>query len=138
MDEHLEQRDIRDFLAEEEAKWNAMSAEEREALIAANKAANEEYERKNAGKSIEQIFGEGMAESLGKPDWLYGDLPKLTREYFDKFIELVGEENIQWITYAEYPANFAKWNNPEPLYRGQYLVSPDGQARAKKYTDSLS
>lgn len=133
MDRNIEQKSVEDFIKEYEDRWNYMTPEEQEAQRAANLAEQEEWERKNAGKSIEQIMGEGLAESMGMPDWKYGDLPKLTKEYFDKFVEIVGEDNIRWLTYVKYPANFRKWNNPEDLYRGQYLLSPAGQVRAKAY-----
>lgn len=137
MDEHIEQKSVEDWLAEHQAWWDSLTPEEQEATIAKNKAEQEEWERKNAGKSIDQIFGEGIAESMGKPDWKYGDLPKLTKEYFDKFVDIVGEENLHWITFAQYPANFMKWGNKEELFRGQYLLSPEGQERAKKYAETL-
>lgn len=137
LDSDIEQRDVSDWLAEHQAKWDAMTPEEQEEQRAKNLAEQKAWEEKNAGKSIEQIMGESIAEELGKPGWLYGDLPKLTKEYFDKFIDIIGEENIHWITLAQYPANFAFLNNEEPLYRGQYLVSPEGQKRGKKYVDSL-
>ena len=35
-------------------------------------------------------------------DWTYRDLPRLTPKLMVEFIELVGETNIRWITYADY------------------------------------
>lgn len=136
LDSDIEQRDVNEWMEEHNRWWNSLSPEEQEARRAKNLADQKEWEEKNAGKSISQIMGESIAEMLGKPDWLYGDLPKLTKEYFDKFVDIIGEENIHWITLAQYPANFGKWNNQEPLYRGQYLVSPEGQKRGKEYAAS--
>lgn len=55
--------------------------------------------------------------------WIYRDLPRMSHEYFDKFVELVGEENIAWITLADY--GFTK--------RGQLLISPTGMANISAY-----
>jgi len=67
-------------------------------------------------------------ETLGEPfatrsyfaeGYVYRDLPKMSPEYFDKFIELVGEENIVWLTLADYGHS----------KRGQLLLSPEGQQK---------
>lgn len=132
MDEHLKQRDVNDWLAEHQARWDAMTPEEQEVTIAKNKAANEEWERKNAGKSIDQIAGEALAESMGLPDWTYTDLPKITQDVMDEFVESVGSDNLKWITMAQYK----NWG-PEKLdlVRGQVLISPAGmQILKEKYS----
>jgi hypothetical protein len=123
MDEHLQTRDVNDWLEEHNKWWDSLSLEEQEAERAKNKAINEEWERKNAGKSIDQIFGEGIAEELGKPDWTYKDLPRMVPELFYTFIEIVGEENLHWIAMANYGDTL----------RGQVLISPVGMEKLKKF-----
>jgi hypothetical protein len=123
MDEHLQTRDVNDWLEEHNKWWDSLSLEEQETERAKNKAINEEWERKNAGKSIDQIFGEGIAEELGKPDWTYKDLPRMVPELFYTFIEIVGEENLHWITMANYGDTL----------RGQVLISPVGMEKLKKF-----
>lgn len=58
---------------------------------------------------------QGLPKSLGKPDWTYKDLPRMLPEVKDDFIKLIGEENIEWITFAEYD---------DGSVRGQVLLSP--------------
>jgi hypothetical protein len=123
MDEHLQTRDVNDWLEEHNKWWDSLSLEEQEAERAKNKAINEEWEQKNAGKSIDQIFGEGIAEELGKPDWTYKDLPRMVPELFYTFIEIVGEENLHWIAMANYGDTL----------RGQVLISPVGMEKLKKF-----
>lgn len=48
--------------------------------------------------------------------WVYRDLPKLSYEMFDKLVAMIGEENIVWLTQADYGTS----------KRGQLLVSPAG------------
>lgn len=78
-----------------------------------------------------------MIEELEKQGWIYGDLPKLNRENFDKFLDIVGENNIKWLTLAQYPTNFGKWNNKVELFRGQYMLSPEGKERIRTWLESL-
>lgn len=56
--------------------------------------------------------------------WQYLDLPRMTPEWFDKFITIAGEENIVWLTMANYGET----------RRGQILLSPKGQQRFSEYT----
>lgn len=62
-----------------------------------------------------------LAKSMGKEGWSYKDLPNMTKEYFDKFKEIVGEGNIEFITYAT-----RTWPDNSVTYRGQVLISPQG------------
>lgn len=62
---------------------------------------------------------QGLPKSLGKPDWTYKDLPRMLPEVKDDFIKLIGEENIEWITFAEYD---------DGSVRGQVLLSPVAMA----------
>ncbi len=43
-------------------------------------------------------MGLEIAESVGKPDWTYHDLPKMKKDNFDAIISIIGEDNICWIT----------------------------------------
>lgn len=63
-------------------------------------------------------------------DWVYRDLPNMLPEFMDKFIDIVGEENIRWITFAE-----RTWRGEETTQRGQLLVSPEGLKRIKAYNN---
>jgi hypothetical protein len=61
--------------------------------------------------------GEPFAgETLRADGWEYRDLPRMTPEYFDKLIEIIGEKNIRWLTFADYG----------DTKRGQFFISPDG------------
>ena len=73
-------------------------------------------------KQFSMLLDEAMQElpkSLGKPDWTYKDLPRMLPEVKDDFIKLIGEENIEWITFAEYD---------DGSVRGQVLLSPVAMA----------
>lgn len=60
-------------------------------------------------------------ETLLADGWQYRDLPKLSYELFDQLVEWIWEENIRWLTVADY-------GNSK---RGQFLISPDGIERLK-------
>lgn len=113
---------VKDWLKEHEERWNAMTLEEQEAEKAKNKAINEEVERKNAGKSFNQLFSEELGAIVGRPDWIYLDLPRMSEEQIDEFIARVGEDNIYWLTFADY-------RNGQ--LRGQCLISPEFVHRNK-------
>jgi hypothetical protein len=115
VDKHLEQRDVSEWIAEKDREWAALTPEEQEARRTANLAEQAKYD----GMTPDEIINAGyveMAESLGKPGWVYRDLPRMVPELFYKFIELAGDENLHWITFANY--GYA--------LRGQVLISPDG------------
>ncbi len=48
--------------------------------------------------------------------WVYRDLPRMTPEFFDQLVAIIGESNIRWLSLADYGST----------KRGQMLVSPDG------------
>lgn len=56
--------------------------------------------------------------------WFYRDLPQMAPEYFNDLLDLIGADNIAWITRATYPNGYQ---------RGQMLVSPDGMARIRAH-----
>ena len=64
-----------------------------------------------------------LPASMGFPDWTYKDLPRMTPELKDEFVELIGEENIKWITFAEYD---------DGSVRGQVILSPIAMAAIEK------
>lgn len=64
-----------------------------------------------------------LPESLGFPEWTYKDLPRMTPEVRDEFVEMIGHENIQWITFADYD---------DGSVRGQVLLSPTAMAIIEK------
>ncbi len=70
-----------------------------------------------------------LPAKLGKPDWTYRDLPQMLSAFMTGFIELVGEENLHWITRASYPNG---------MERGQVLISPAGMERIEQYNDVKS
>jgi hypothetical protein len=109
-------RHVEDWLKELDERWNAMTPEEQETQRAKNHAINEEVKRKYAGKSYNQIMGEELGGIVGRPDWLYHDLPRMSQEQIDEFINRVGEDNIFWLTFADY-------GNGQ--MRGQCLISPE-------------
>lgn len=67
-----------------------------------------------------------LAESLGRPGWQYRDLPRLSPDLMAQFKALIGEENLFWVTYADYGDS----------QRGQVLISPDGLARITAHAAS--
>ncbi len=62
-------------------------------------------------------------ETLIADGWQYRDLPKLSCEMFDILVGFIGENNIRWLTVADY-------GNAK---RGQFLISPDGIENLKAH-----
>ncbi len=115
MDKNLVQREVSEWVAEIEREWEALTPEEQEARRAANLDERTKYDGMPPDEIINASYAE-MAESLGKPGWTYKDLPRMGPELFYKFIEIAGDENLHWITMANYGYTL----------RGQVLISPDG------------
>lgn len=69
-----------------------------------------------------------MLDELIEKGWVYRDLPRMSPELFDKFIEIVGDENIKWLTKADYGDS----------KRGQLMVNPEGLRRAAEYAKANS
>ncbi len=61
-------------------------------------------------------------ETIRADGWVYRDLPRMRPTLFDQFIEIAGEENLRWLTKADYG----------DTKRGQVFISPEG---AKRLTD---
>lgn len=77
---------------------------------------------------------EAFQEMMGLPGWRYHDLPKLTCADFDRFVEIVGEDNLQWITLAEY----GPYKDRPALRRGQVMMSPEAVRRAEAYASGIA
>lgn len=83
-------------------------------------------------KELAMMLDEAMQElpkKLGKPDWTYKDLPRMTRPVLEDFIELVGKDNIEWITFADYD---------DDSVRGQVLLSPEAMAAIELVATKVS
>lgn len=78
---------------------------------------------------IDEALAKGLPESMGFPDWTYKDLPRMLPSVKDEFIALVGEDNIKWITFANYD---------DGSVRGQVLLSPTAMAIVEKTATSPS
>lgn len=72
---------------------------------------------------LDEELAKSLPASMGFPDWVYKDLPRMTESVKDEFIALVGEDNIKWITFANYD---------DGSVRGQVLLSPTAMAIVEK------
>lgn len=78
------------------------------------------------------FLSEHMPRPKGKEDWHYRDLPQMREDFFNDFVELIGEENIVWLTRAQY-------QHEDGLYkRGQLFMSPEGMERVSAYARSIA
>jgi len=84
-------------------------------------------EQKDAVRAINEALtealSEGLGASVGKPDWIYRDLPRMKPELLAEFKEIVGQDNLHWVTFADYGETV----------RGQILISPAGMERMRAY-----
>lgn len=62
-------------------------------------------------------------ETLIADGWEYRDLPRMSPEYFERLKETIGDENIRWLTIADYGVSI----------RGQCLISPVGMGRIREH-----
>ena len=76
-------------------------------------------------KEYERILGRDLT------GYQYRDLPRMTEPYFSDLIEIIGEDNIIWITQAEYGEKDGRRSK-----RGQMLVSPEGIENVRAYRDN--
>lgn len=81
-------------------------------------------------KSIHQLLDEAIQESITADpkmakykDWVYKDLPRMVPNILQEFKDLVGEDNLYWITFADYG----------DTCRGQILIAPDGMDRIAEH-----
>lgn len=79
-----------------------------------------------------QMESEAFAEQLNLPGWEYRDLPNMAVEYMDQFKDMVGDDNVRWITFAE-----RRWPDNTVTQRGQVMISPDGMRRIREYNARL-
>ena len=63
-------------------------------------------------------------ENLRAQGWVYRDLPRISPEFFEILIKTIGEENIRWLSMADY-------GNAK---RGQCFISPKGIENLKAYS----
>lgn len=66
-------------------------------------------------------------ETLIADGWEYRDLPRMTQDCLNQFLDILGEENARFLTFARYSADSV---------RGQLLISPAGMNRLKAYSVS--
>lgn len=78
---------------------------------------------------LDEALAKELPKSMGFPDWTYKDLPRMIPSVKDEFVALVGEENIKWITFANYD---------DGSVRGQVLLSPTAMAIVEKTATSPS
>ena len=55
--------------------------------------------------------------------WVYRDLPRMSPDYFDQLVSIIGSDNIVWLTKADYG----------DTKRGQLLISPVGMKNLSDY-----
>lgn len=77
-------------------------------------------------KKLDDIHGQ-IATDLGFPGWTYRDLPFMTTQIMDKLIELVGRDEIYFITHMR---------DTNDYVRGQVLFSPLAIERMKAHSVS--
>jgi hypothetical protein len=63
-------------------------------------------------------------ETLIADGWIYRDVPKMSQENFNRLLDILGAENVRFLTFARYP---------DKTVRGQFLLSPAGMERVKAY-----
>jgi hypothetical protein len=68
-------------------------------------------------------------ETLRADGWVYRDLPRMTPDAMEKFLGIVGTEEVRWLTRASYP---------DGSTRGQLLISPQGMENMKAWTAANS
>lgn len=62
-------------------------------------------------------------EAIRADGWVYRDLPRMSPEAFDLFTQIVGDENMRWLTFADYGKS----------KRGQVFISPAGIDRMRAH-----
>lgn len=124
MNDNMKKIDLHEWMQKLEEEWNKLTPEEQAKRTAEAKAEQERLSK----MSIEEIFAEAeqsLAKSLGKPDWTYRDLPRMHPENLDSLVQIIGEDEIYWITMAEYG---------DGSVRGQILISPLGMKALEMYS----
>jgi 3-phenylpropionate/cinnamic acid dioxygenase small subunit len=81
--------------------------------------------------SMDKLQQDVFRLSTGLTDWYYHDVPMLEDGFFKRFLEIVGEENIHWITKT------ARENGGKLYHRGQAMISPQGKTNVRKWVKEL-
>ena len=83
-------------------------------------------------QELNRMLDEAIAEGIKSDpsmaeyrDWHYRDLPRMTPELMEEFREIIGDENLKWITFAKYDYGTS--------VRGQVLISPAGMQALADY-----
>lgn len=71
---------------------------------------------------------EFMRAQTGLHDWTYKDLPKLSVGVLEMFRAVAGDENLRWLSQAEY-----RYPNGSVAVRGQVMISPAGMENLRQY-----
>ena len=68
-----------------------------------------------------------MIDTLTSKGWIYYDPEvKFSPEYWDRFLEIIGEGNYEILVLSQY-------NGPDPWKRGQLMISPEGVANLQAF-----
>jgi hypothetical protein len=85
---------------------------------------------RSTNDALSAAMDAAMPRPEGKEDWSYRDLPKVREDFFAELLALIGEENIHWLTRAQYV------HDGEVFKRGQMFVSPAGLERLRVHIAS--
>lgn len=55
-------------------------------------------------------------ETVRADGWMYHDFPRMKRDALDQILDIIGDKNIKWMTFADYGN----------AVRGQAWISPRG------------
>lgn len=92
----------------------------------ANISGNEALKSTERVPALPHPAGEPFpGETLIADGWIYRDLPRMTQEAFNHFLDILGEENARFLTFARYSGD---------AVRGQLLMSPAGMERLKAHS----
>lgn len=67
-------------------------------------------------------------ETLIGDGWQYRDLPRMTEDALSTLMNIIGAENVRWLTQARYETEEGV------AVRGQCLISPDGFKRMRAHS----
>lgn len=72
-------------------------------------------------------MGPEMANAAGKPGWTYRDQSWMKMADWDRFIDIAGTENVEFL------ASSSKGD----MARGQFLISPVGIERVREFASAI-
>jgi len=67
-------------------------------------------------------------ETLLADGWQYRDLPRMTQDAFDCLLDIIGEGNVRWLSFARYGSTV----------RGQCFISPAGIENMRAHREAAS